>query len=143
NLTVGFFTSFLSYSMMFSKPFNELSANLTQIFSAKAGLDTIEVLLAQDEIEDKGTLEIESEEEVSFKDVSFSYVKYKLLIEGLNLNVKTIQKIAIVGPISSGKSTLINILMRYYHMDKGEGLIDDYLIEHIRRKNLHQNISIV
>ena len=143
NLTVGLFTSFLSYSMMFSKPFNELSANLSTVFQAKASMDKVNDLLKEKEIEDLGHQHIDSKGHVRFKDVDFSYTKDKPLIKGLNLDVKPKQKVAIVGPTGAGKSTLINILMRYYDVDKGDILIDGINLEGLTRGSLHDNLSIV
>ena len=143
NLSLGLFTSFLSYAMMFSKPFNELSANLSQVFSASAAFELISKFLSEEEIIDQGKIEIESTGNIDFKNVDFSYVKDKPLIKNLNLNVKSKQKIAIVGPTGSGKSTLINILMRYYEIDKGEILLDHQKIDRLKRESLHQNISII
>ena len=142
-LTVGFFTSFLSYSMMFSKPFNELSANLSQVFAAKASLDTIEHVLGEEIIQDRGVMAIESEGNVLFENVSFSYDKKRPLIQDINLNVTSKQKIAIVGPTGAGKSTLINILMRYYEVDQGDVFLDGVSLYDLSRKNLHKNISVV
>lgn len=142
-LSVGLFTSFLSYSMMFSKPFNELSANMSQVFVAKAGIETIEALLNEKEQIDSGTISIDSLGKVDFDHVDFSYNKNKKLIKDLNLNVLPKQKIAIVGPTGSGKSTLINILMRFYEVDKGIITIDDVDITDMTRASLHNNISIV
>ncbi|HZJ87467.1 MAG TPA: ABC transporter ATP-binding protein [Erysipelothrix sp.] len=143
SLTVGLFTSFLSYSMMFSKPFNELSANLSTVFQGKASMDKVAELLSEEEIIDKGTKDISSNGHVVFDDVDFSYNKSKPLITSLNLDIKPKQKIAIVGPTGAGKSTLINILMRYYEVDGGEVLIDGVDIRHLSRESLHDNLSIV
>ena len=142
-LSVGLFTSFLSYSMLFSKPFNELSANMSSVFAAEASFKNIQTLLSQKEIVDTGKTVIQSEGSVKLNSVDFSYQKDKLLIKNLNLDIKPKQKVAIVGPTGAGKSTLINILMRYYDVDDGEVLIDDYEIKDLSRASLYGNMSIV
>ena len=143
NLTVGLFTSFISYSLMFAKPFNELSGNLAQVFAAKAGYENIQSLLNIKSEVDTGTQEIMTAGHVSFEDVSFAYQENNPLIENLDLEVKPKQKIAIVGPTGAGKSTLINILMRYYEVDSGKVCLDGVDIRHLSRQSLHENISIV
>ena len=143
NLTVGLFTSFISYSLMFAKPFNELSGNLAQVFAAKAGYENIQSLLNIKSELDTGTQEIMTAGHVSFEDVSFAYQENNPLIENLDLEVKPKQKIAIVGPTGAGKSTLINILMRYYEVDSGKVYLDGVDIRQLSRQSLHENISIV
>ena len=143
NLSLGLFTSFLSYSTLFSKPFNELSSNLSQVFSAKASLDLITAFLNEKEIDDQGTQSIQSGGEIKFESVNFSYSKKQSLIQDLNLDVASKQKIAIVGPTGSGKSTLINILMRYYDVDSGNILIDGVNLYDLTRENLYHNIALV
>ncbi|NLC64775.1 MAG: ABC transporter ATP-binding protein [Erysipelothrix sp.] len=143
NLTVGLFTSFISYSLMFAKPFNELSGNLAQVFAAKAGYENIQSLLNIKSEVDTGTQEIMTAGHVSFEDVSFAYQENNPLIENLDLEVKPKQKIAIVGPTGAGKSTLINILMRYYEVDSGKVYLDGVDIRQLSRQSLHENISIV
>ena len=141
-ISVGIFTSFISYSLMFAKPFNELSASLSQVFAARAGFESIEKIL---KIEDEpdGELFIESDGTVSFVDVDFSYDPKKPLIKGLDMNVSSKQKIAIVGPTGAGKSTLINILMRYYEVDRGHVYLGNVDLRDIKRESLYDNISIV
>lgn len=143
DLTVGFFTSFISYSIMFAKPFNELSANLSQVFAAQAGFRNLEQVWKEVEILDQGKIEIESDGSVSFENVDFSYSKDRQLITDLNLEVKPKEKIAIVGPTGAGKSTLINILMRYYEVDAGTVKLDGTDITDLSLDSLRNNLSIV
>lgn len=128
---------------MFAKPFNELSGNLAQVFAAKAGYENIQSLLNIKSEVDTGTQEIMTAGHVSFEDVSFAYQENNPLIENLDLEVKPKQKIAIVGPTGAGKSTLINILMRYYEVDSGKVYLDGVDIRQLSRQSLHENISIV
>lgn len=146
NITIGIITSFIIYSSQFSKPFIELSGITPQIQTALAGLSRIFQLM--DEPEEKiysneKTDAIIEEGKIEFKEVAFSYQKDKPLIENFNLLVEPGKTIAIVGKTGAGKSTLVNLLMRFYEVTSGEILIDDVPIKEIPRDTLRQSFGMV
>ena len=125
--TAGKLSGFLIYANQYTKPFNEISGVLAELQGALAGADRIFELVDSDEVVEKGSDTISAEEisgEVEFDDVSFSYDKSRSLIEGLSFKAKAGQRIAIVGPTGCGKTTMINLLMRFYDADSGKILID-------------------
>ncbi|MFW7432140.1 ABC transporter ATP-binding protein [Vagococcus carniphilus] len=146
NITIGIITSFIIYSSQFSKPFIELSGITPQIQTALAGLSRIFQLM--DEPEEKiysneKTDAIIEEGKIEFKEVAFSYQKDTPLIENFNLLVEPGKTIAIVGKTGAGKSTLVNLLMRFYEVTSGEILIDDVPIKEIPRDTLRQSFGMV
>ncbi|MDT2813447.1 ABC transporter ATP-binding protein [Vagococcus carniphilus] len=146
NITIGIITSFIIYSSQFSKPFIELSGITPQIQTALAGLSRIFQLM--DEPEEKiysneKTDAIIEEGKIEFKEVAFSYQKDTPLIENFNLLVEPGKTIAIVGKTGAGKSTLVNLLMRFYEVTSGEILIDDIPIKEIPRDTLRQSFGMV
>lgn len=142
-LSVGFLTSFVSYSIMFSKPFNELSGIVSQISAAKAGYERIQSFLKlEDEFDPKTEMELEGKT-ISFDDVSFSYDGSHMIIKNLNLDVNEKSKVAIVGPTGAGKSTLINLLMKYYEVSSGSLKIDDVNTQLISKASSRNLMSIV
>lgn len=142
-LTVGFLTSFISYSVMFSKPFNELSAIVSQVSAAKSAYDRYqEILKLEDEIAPDKKLDF-SGDTIEFEHVSFGYDSDKIILKDLNLHVKDKSKVAIVGPTGSGKSTLINLLMRYYDIDTGTLKIDGHNVVDISKESTRNVMAIV
>ena len=146
NITIGIITSFIIYSSQFSKPFIELSGITPQIQTALAGLSRIFQLM--DEPEEKiysneKTDAIIEEGKIEFKEVAFSYQKDTPLIESFNLLVEPGKTIAIVGKTGAGKSTLVNLLMRFYEVTSGEILIDDVPIKEIPRDTLRHSFGMV
>ena len=143
-ITVGGLTSFLSYSNTYAKPFNEISGVITEFQNALACagrlFEMIDAPCEEEEV--KATLG-QVKGRIEFKDVCFSYDKEKPLIENLNLTVEPGQRIAIVGPTGGGKSTIINLLMRFYEIDAGEILIDGVDIRDISRDELHGSFGMV
>ena len=139
-MTVGSLTSFLSYASQYAKPFNEISGVVTELQNALASAGRIfEIIDADAPAYDRGgaTAMEDVRGEVSFKDVSFSYTRGTSLIEDLNLDVRPGQRVAIVGPTGAGKSTLINLLMRFYDPVSGHISLDgrdsrDILIHSLR-----------
>ena len=145
-MTVGGLTIFLSYANQYTKPFNEISGVVTELQNALACAGRVFALIEQEpeKPEDKDALNsLEAEGLVDIKDVAFSYDKEKKLIENLNLDINKGQRVAIVGPTGSGKTTLINLLMRFYDVDKGRIKIDGCDIRHMSRKALRKNFGMV
>ena len=143
-ITVGGLTSFLSYASTYAKPFNEISGVITEFQNALACASRLFEMIDADVEADKGTIHLDKiKGEINFKNVSFSYDKSKKLIEHLNLSVKSGQRIAIVGPTGAGKSTIINLLMRFYDIDAGQILIDGIDIRDIPLEELRQSFGMV
>ncbi|HEM5128651.1 TPA: ABC transporter ATP-binding protein [Streptococcus suis] len=146
NFTVGALTTFLNYASQYSKPFNDISSVLSELQSALACADRLFAILALDSIDDQAEREIDSEElkgAISFENVSFSYSPDRSLIEQLNINVKSGQKVAIVGPTGAGKSTMINLLMRFYDVTAGQITLDGVPISQYSREDLRRQIGMV
>ncbi len=143
-LSVGMLSSFLAYSTQYTKPFNEISGVVTElqnsIACAARAFEVIESPTLDETIppEDK-----KFKGNVEFRNVCFSYTEDKPLIKDFNLSVKSGQRIAIVGPTGCGKTTLINLLMRFYDVNSGEILIDDINIKDMSRHTLRQSFGMV
>ena len=145
-MSVGQLTSVLSYATQYTKPFNEISGVVTELQNSFACAARVFALIDEEEIlPDKDVNnKIENVDgNVEISHVYFSYDKSKKLIEDLNLNVKAGQRIAIVGPTGSGKSTIINLLMRFYDIDSGSIKIEGKNINDITRKSIRENFGMV
>lgn len=143
-ITVGGLTSFLSYASTYAKPFNEISGVITEFQNALACAARLFEMIDADIEPDHGQTDIgEIKGEIQFKDVFFSYDKSKKLIEHLNLHVESGQRIAIVGPTGAGKSTIINLLMRFYDVDAGQILVDGVDIRDITLEKLRSDFGMV
>ncbi len=144
-LSVGTISTFLLYANLFSKPFNEITGVIPQIQSAFASLVRIFTILDESEEEKVKPLTrpLKFKGEVVFHNVCFSYDPSKMLISSLNLHIKPGQKVAIVGGTGAGKTTLINLLMRFYDIQEGSITIDGVNIYHISRKDLRDNFGMV
>lgn len=145
-LSVGQLTCFLSYANQYTKPFNEISGVITELQNALACAARIfELIEEQPQEPDRADAIVlgDVEGSVELKDVSFSYVPDKRLIENLNLQVKPGQRIAIVGPTGCGKTTIINLLMRFYDVDGGSIAVDGRPIRDITRKSLRTSYGMV
>lgn len=145
-MTVGGLTIFLSYANQYTKPFNEISGVVTELQNALACARRVfDLIEEKSEEKDKDTApeKFNAEGVVDISDVSFSYDKKKKLIENLDLSIVKGQRVAIVGPTGSGKTTLINLLMRFYDVDKGSVKIDGYDIRDIKRLDLRDNFGMV
>ena len=145
-ITIGGLSCFLSYAKQYTKPFNEISSVITELQNAIACAGRIFELLEETPQvpEPEHVAEIgEAEGNISFENVSFSYVPEQKLIQNLNLKVKPGQKIAIVGPTGCGKTTLINLLMRFYDVTQGAIKVEGKDIRDITRKSLRKNYGMV
>lgn len=145
-LSVGQLSAFLSYSSQYTKPFNEISGVITELQSAIACaakvFDLIEEPGQVKEAEDALSPE-KFDGNVSINDISFSYVPEQKLIENFKLDVKPGQKVAIVGPTGCGKTTLINLLMRFYDVNKGSILLDGTDLRKLTRSSIHEGYGMV
>lgn len=145
-ITVGQLASFLSYANQYTKPFNEISGVVTELQNALACagriLDLIEETPQVEEDADAVTLD-HVKGNVTLEHVDFSYVKDQHLIEDFNLVVKPGERVAIVGPTGCGKTTLINLLMRFYDAEGGSIKVDGEEIRHLTRKSLRTSYGMV
>ncbi len=145
-LTVGQLSSFLSYANQYTKPFNEISGVVTELQNALACAARIfELIEEKPQVPDRKDAVVLGEVtgKVDLRDVSFSYMPGKKLIQHLNLAVKPGQRVAIVGPTGCGKTTVINLLMRFYDVDKGAIEVMDRDIRNITRKSLRASYGMV
>lgn len=145
-MTVGGLSSFLNYANQYTKPFNEISGVLTELQNAIACAARIFALIEEEpQVPDSRQAVVlqDVEGKVELKNVSFSYSPEQKLIQDFNLSVKPGQRIAIVGPTGCGKTTLINLLMRFYDVREGEILVDNQEIRDITRHSLRKNYGMV
>lgn len=145
-ITVGTIQAFILYSKQFSRPINEIANQYANIQTAIAGAERIfEVMEAEHET-DNGASDFTAENvkgDICFKDVVFGYEEGKTVLKGLDLDVKRGQKIAIVGATGSGKTTVVNLLTRFYDIDSGSITVDGVPITDIRMAELRRSIAIV
>ncbi len=144
--TVGQLTCFLSYANQYTKPFNEISNVITELQNAMACAGRVfELLDETPQVPEKEHAHVltDTKGAIEIKDVNFSYVKDKKLITNLNLSVKPGMRVAIVGPTGCGKSTLINLLMRFYDVDSGSISVDGTDIRDMTRDSLRENYGMV
>ncbi|MBQ4259151.1 MAG: ABC transporter ATP-binding protein [Lachnospiraceae bacterium] len=145
-ISVGRLSCFLSYANQYTKPFNEISGVITELQNALVCAGRIFALIDEEPVTPDDVDAVVLEEvrgEVVFRDVSFSYDPNKRLIQNVSLHVKPGQRVAIVGPTGCGKTTLINLLMRFYDVDGGSITIDGTDIRHLTRESLRENFGMV
>ena len=145
-ITVGGLVSFLSYANQYAKPFNEISGIITELNNALACADRVFELIEQpSETPDDENAAVLSnvKGDITLKEVKFSYSPDQKLIENLNLNAKSGMRVAIVGPTGCGKTTLINLLMRFYDVTGGSVSVDGNDIRNVTRDSLRQNFGMV
>lgn len=144
-LTVGNMQAFVQYVWQINQPIQNLTQLVGQLQSAKSSLDRIfQVLDEADEVNDETEkLDQDLTGQVSFKDVDFQYVAAKPLIRNFNLEVKPGEMVAIVGPTGAGKTTLINLLMRFYDVTKGAITVDGHDIRHLSRQDYRKQFGMV
>lgn len=146
NMTIGILSCFLNYANQYTKPFNEVSGVITELQNAIACAGRIfELIEESPQIPDAETAVgiKEAQGEICCKNVCFSYTPEQKLIENFNVHVKPGQNVAIVGPTGCGKTTVINLLMRFYDVRSGEIRVDGNEIRDIRRKSLRSNYGMV
>ncbi len=145
-LSVGQLSCFLSYANQYTKPFNEISGVVTELQNALACAERVFDFIDQEPMSAEpaeGSYIEKAEGSVALEHVDFSYTKERELIRDLNLHVKPGQRIAIVGPTGCGKSTLINLLMRFYDVDGGSISVDGTPIQKLTRENLRRQYGMV
>ncbi len=146
-ITVGTLSIFLSYANQYTKPFNEIASVITELQNALACAERIFELIEVDEEEDdEGKFELDPASvsgRVTAENVSFSYSPDRELIKNFNLDVMHGRRIAIVGPTGCGKTTLINLLMRFYDVDSGKISVDGHDIREVTRKSLRSSYGMV
>ncbi len=145
-LSIGGLSSFLSYANQYTKPFNEISGVVTELQNALACAGRMFELIdepAQEPDSEMTKTLSDPQGAISIRSVDFSYTKDRPLIEDFSLDVKPGQHVAIVGPTGCGKTTMINLLMRFYDVDSGEIRIDGHETREITRKNLRSSIGMV
>ena len=145
-ITVGVLTSFLAYANQYTKPFNEISSVITEVQNSFACAARLFELLEQESVasDKENAIEIKDVNgKLEIKNVSFSYTENQKLIEDFNLSVKEGQRVAIVGPTGCGKTTLINLLMRFYDVKEGKIALDNVDYEDITRKSIRKSFGMV
>ena len=143
-ISVGIISAFLVYAKQFGRPIDEIANIYGQIQTAIAGAERVFAVM-DESLEDKsGSQKMdEAKGVISFKNVNFSYTKEKQVLYDFNLEVKAGEKVALVGATGSGKTTVVNLLMRFYDIDSGEILVDNVNIKDIDCNNLRKNTAIV
>ena len=155
-ISVGGLSAFLAYANQYTKPFNEISGIITELQNAIACAGRLLELINEDIEKEDGKTVLEADKSnkidkkitnnignINLENVAFSYVKDKKLIEGLNLSVKKGQRIAIVGPTGCGKTTIINLLMRFYDVDSGSIKVENTDIRELTRHSLRKSYGMV
>lgn len=143
-ITIGVISAFIIYAKQFSRPLNELAQLYGSVQTAMAGAERVFALIDQPDEDKNGTEILESMKgEISFRHVNFSYESGKPVLSDFNLEVKAGQKIALVGATGSGKTTIVNLLMRFYPIDSGGIYIDGKNIMNLNRDWLRHNTAIV
>lgn len=144
----GDIVAFMIYIRLFTNPLSQIAQAITQMQSAAAASERVFEFLGEEELGDEGykTKALNPEKvkgKIEFKDVRFSYDKGKEIIKGFNCSAKPGEKIAIVGPTGAGKTTMVNLLMRFYEIDSGDIIIDGISTKYITRQNLHELFVMV
>ena len=145
-ISVGDLTCLLNYANQYTKPFNEISGVITELQNSFVCAARVMELIEEEPVTPDSEMAVALEDadgSVKLENVSFSYVPEKKLIENLNLSVKPGQRIAIVGPTGCGKTTLINLLMRFYDVNSGSIRVNDIDVKEMTRKSLRSSIGMV
>ena len=145
-IEIGTISAFMLYIRYFTQPLTQIAQIATNLQSTAAASERVFEILNQKELENedhKTKVITNCKGNVEFKNVKFGYNKDKIIIKDFSANIKAGQKVAIVGPTGAGKTTLVNLIMRFYELDSGEILIDGINIKNISRENLHNQFSMV
>lgn len=143
-ISIGVISAFIVYAKQFGRPIDELAQVYGQIQTAIAGAERVFAVMDEESEDKSGSQTMKNSKGViTFKNVSFSYVPEKEIIHNMNFEIRAGHKIAIVGATGSGKTTVVNLLMRFYDIDSGEILIDGVNIKDINCKDLRKNMAIV
>ncbi|WP_407270219.1 ABC transporter ATP-binding protein [Radiobacillus sp. PE A8.2] len=145
-ITIGTIVIFITYARQFTRPLNDLANQFNVILSAVAGAERVFQIMDEDEEykQDNELLEVDTfKGEVTFENVSFGYDEYALALDNISFEVNPGQMVALVGPTGAGKTTIISLLMQFYHSKQGTIKIDGYDIEKLNKKSLRTNIATV
>lgn len=146
SISIGNLTSFLTYAQQYSKPFNEISGVITELQNALVCAERVYQFLDEKEFEEDSEESMDVENikgDIRLEHVAFSYDKSKDFIKDMNISIDSGMKVALVGPTGCGKSTLINLLMRFYEIDEGDISVDDHKIKSIKRNSLLSSYGMV
>jgi hypothetical protein len=146
SISIGNLTSFLTYAQQYSKPFNEISGVITELQNALVCAERVYQFLDEKEFEEDSEESTDVENikgDIKLEHVAFSYDKSKDFIKDMNISIDSGMKVALVGPTGCGKSTLINLLMRFYEIDEGDISVDDHKIKSIKRNSLLSSYGMV
>ena len=146
NITFGVIVAFMIYIRLFTSPLGQIGQGFTGIQSAAAASERVSEFLQETELDDeshKTDVLKDVHGDVSFKNVYFGYTEDKTIINDFSVDIKSGQKVAIVGPTGAGKTTIVNLLMRFYELNKGDILIDGISIKDITRENVHGIFGMV
>ena len=143
---IGVMTSFMIYIRLFSQPLAQLAQVTNTLQSTAAAAERVFDFLEEEELEDESSKTQKLEKirgDVEFKNVSFGYNPDKIIIKDFSAHIKAGQKVAIVGPTGAGKTTLVNLLMRFYEVNEGDILIDGVSVKDVTRENIHDLFGMV
>ncbi len=146
NVSMGTIVAFMIYVRIFSQPLSQLAQAFGQLQQASAGMNRVFEILEEDEMgeESNKTKQLDIiKGDVAFEHVHFGYSKDKTIIHDFSAHAKAGQKIAIVGPPGAGKTTLVNLLMRFYEVDSGTISIDGVKVHDMKREEVHDAFSLV
>ena len=148
NISFGVIVAFMLYVRLFTSPLSQIAQGMTSLQSTCAAAERVFEIVEEDEMEDEKHLKKKLNAKkvkgnIEFKHVKFGYDKDKVIINDFNCKVKPGQKIAIVGPTGAGKTTMVNLLMKFYNINDGDILIDDVSVKELKRENIHDLFIMV
>ncbi len=148
NISFGVIVAFMLYVRLFTSPLSQIAQGMTSLQSTCAAAERVFEFVEEDEMEDEKHLKKKLNAKkvkgnIEFKHVKFGYDKDKVIINDVNCKVKPGQKIAIVGPTGAGKTTMVNLLMKFYNINDGDILIDDVSVKELKRENIHDLFIMV